>query len=494
MKRLKSVLILCVLVFVEAWATDYYVSTEGSDSNYGTSTGSAFATVTKAISKAVAGDVIYMLEGTYSYTSKISLSRSGTAAKPITLQAYGSDQPVINFSGMSFSSSNRGLSLSGDYWIIKGLKEQEAGDNGMFISGSNNTIENCVFFKNRDTGLQLGNGAANNRIINCDSYGNADPTDYGDADGFACKMDVGNNNYFYGCRAWLNVDDGWDGYLRGTDDVSTVLENCWTWSNGYFLDGTDGGASANGNGFKVGGSDDKTLMHNFTLINCLAFDNKSKGFDQNNNRGDINFYNCTSFRNKGHNYSISKVPNTGKTANVKNCISINGSESLGAFVNTSNNSWTGFTSGDNDFVSLDTTGVASPRQADGALPKIDFVQLSSTSVFIDAGIDLGYDFKGSAPDLGAFEYNGVTALDNINSNTLVAVVDSDNQQLSLYLSSMTSMHAVVEIYSISGVKALSQSIAAEVDIAQFDISSLASGLYIALLKSPNQVSSVKFIF
>jgi parallel beta-helix repeat protein len=191
MKRLKSVLILCLLVFVETWATDYYVSVEGSDSNYGTSTGSAFATLTKAISKAVAGDVIYMLEGTYSYTSKISLSRSGTAAKPITLQAYGSDHPVINFSGMSFSSSNRGLSLSGDYWIIKGLKEQDAGDNGMFISGSHNTIENCIFFKNRDTGLQLANGAANNRIINCDSYGNADPTDYGDADGFACKMDVG---------------------------------------------------------------------------------------------------------------------------------------------------------------------------------------------------------------------------------------------------------------------------------------------------------------
>ena len=73
-------------------------------------------------------------------------------------------------------------------------------------------------------------------------------------------MDVGNNNYFYGCRSWLNVDDGWDGYLRGTDDVSTVLENCWTWMNGYFLDGSDGGASANGNGFKVGGSDDKTLI------------------------------------------------------------------------------------------------------------------------------------------------------------------------------------------------------------------------------------------
>ncbi|MDA3852884.1 MAG: T9SS type A sorting domain-containing protein [Bacteroidales bacterium] len=235
-------------------------------------------------------------------------------------------------------------------------------------------------------------------------------------------------------------------------------------------------------------------MHNFTLINCLAFDNKAKGFDQNNNRGDINFYNCTSFRNKGHNFSIPKVPNTGKTANVKNCISINGSLSIGAFVNKSNNSWTGFTSGDDDFVSLDTTGVAGPRQADGTLPKIDFVQLSSTSVFIDAGLDLGYDFKGNAPELGAFEYNGVTALDDIKSSTLAATVDNDAQLLTLHLSSMTATNSVVEIYSIGGVKTLSQSISADVDVAQFDLSSLPSGLYLALLRSPKQVSSVKFFF
>jgi hypothetical protein len=100
-------------------------------------------------------------------------------------------------------------------------------------------------------------------------------------------MDVGSSNSFYGCRSWLNVDDGWVGYLRGTDNVSTTLENCWTWQNGYFKDGTDAGANANGNGFKMGGSDDKLLKHNFTLKNCMAFDNKAKGFDQNNNKGSM---------------------------------------------------------------------------------------------------------------------------------------------------------------------------------------------------------------
>ena len=110
--------------------------------------------------------------------------------------------------------------------------------------------------------------------INCDSYYNADPSN-GNADGFAPKLDVGSGNYFYGCRAWQNSDDGYDGYLRGTNNVNTTLVNCWAFKNGYLKDGS--ASSGNGNGFKMGGSDDKTLNHNFTIENCLSFQNRVKG-------------------------------------------------------------------------------------------------------------------------------------------------------------------------------------------------------------------------
>jgi hypothetical protein len=72
-------------------------------------------------------------------------------------------------------------------------------------------------------------------------------------------LTVGSGNYFYGCRAWKNCDDGWDGYMRGADDPSTTIENCWAFRNGYLEDGSDPGTQTNGNGFKMGGSDDKTL-------------------------------------------------------------------------------------------------------------------------------------------------------------------------------------------------------------------------------------------
>ena len=91
----------------------------------------------------------------------------------------------------------------------------------MNIGGSNNIIVFCSFFENHDTGLQLGNGAANNQIINCDSHFNED-LGQGNADGFASKLTVGSGNYFYGCMAWQNSDDGWDGYMRGANDVKSI--------------------------------------------------------------------------------------------------------------------------------------------------------------------------------------------------------------------------------------------------------------------------------
>ena len=490
-----------LLLALCANATTYYVSTTGSDNNSGTSITSPFASITKAVSTVSAGDVIYVREGSYSYSAKISLSKNGTSDNPITMEAYQDEKPVIDFSSMAFSSSNRGFSLSGNYWIIKGLKVIKAGDNGMHVSGSYNTIENCVFFANRDTGLQLSNGASNNNIINCDSYGNADPTDYGDADGFACKLDVGDNNYFYGCRAWLNVDDGWDGYMKEDTQPSTTLENCWTWMNGYFIDGSDAGASANGNGFKVGGSDNKDMDHHFTLINCVSFDNKSKGFDQNNNTGNMKFYNCTGFRNLSNNYSIPRTLNTGNTAEVKNCISIDDDKiSLGSFVIEENNSWTGFSFDNSDFVSIDTTGVSGARNADGSLPDVDMFKLSEGSVFIDAGIDLGYDYYGEAPDLGAFESNyGASGIFSRHENkdiyNAVIVGNPVSTELILQTDIDLVLNANIQIISVTGqvIREVQQEIYSGVQYHSFDVSDIKAGLYILSISSEEGVNNLKFI-
>lgn len=62
---------------------------------------------------------------------------------------------MFDFSEMATSDSNRGIVLDGSYWHFYGFEITKAGDNGMLLSGSNNTIEMMVFNDNQDTGLQI---------------------------------------------------------------------------------------------------------------------------------------------------------------------------------------------------------------------------------------------------------------------------------------------------------------------------------------------------
>jgi hypothetical protein len=405
-----SLLILSAELFAQK-----YVATDGSDTNPGT-IDLPFKTIAKAISVAVPGDTIYVRGGGYSLTNTISISssKSGSESQRYFLIAYPNERPLLDFSNTP--NGIKGIRLNASYWHIKGFDVKGSGDNGLEISGgSNNIIELCSFYENRDSGMQLSNGASNNQIINCDSYYNADPPDYADADGFAPKLDVGTGNSFSGCRAWGNVDDGWDGYMRGANDVATTLENCWTWGNGYLKDGTDPGSQANGNGFKMGGGDNgnsDSLMHHFILKNCLAFGNKNKGFDQNNNLGSMTLLNCTGYNNKEANYRIQRALNPGQTLTVKNCVSFTGAVQLGSFAIQETNGWMSpFVVTVEDFLSIDPASASSPRKAGGSLPTIDFLHLASGSDLIDAGVDLGMPFNGNAPDLGAFESPFTTAVD-----------------------------------------------------------------------------------
>ncbi len=405
---------LFIFIFVNLQYAQIFVATDGDDANEGTIE-HPYGTFDKAISMVTPGDTTYVRGGVYNLTAtiKFTIVHSGTADQLCTMQPYKDEVPVLDFSGQAFGS--KGITLQANYWHIKGLQVTGAGDNGMEINfGSDNIIEQCQFYRNRDTGLQLSNGSSDNQIINCDSYYNADPPDYGDADGFAPKLTVGSGNYFYGCRSWGNCDDGWDGYLRGADDVSTTLENCWTWGNGYLEDGTNPGAQANGNGFKMGGGDNSnsdSLKHNFTLINCVAFSNKGKGFDQNNNLGSMTLYNCTGYDNLAANYRIQRELSPGETLTVINCVSYAGQVQLGSFAVQETNSWLPpFVVTADDFVSLNIDSASAPRQADGSLPEIGLLHLAKGSDLIDAGTDLGFPYNGSAPDLGAFESDYVTSI------------------------------------------------------------------------------------
>ncbi|MEX2336449.1 MAG: hypothetical protein WD555_04175, partial [Fulvivirga sp.] len=233
------------------------------------------------------------------------------------------------------------------------------------------------------------------------SYFNADST-LENADGFASKLDVGTGNKFVGCRAWNNLDDGWDGYLRNADNVTTTYENCWAIENGYLKDGSSSGGD--GNGFKTGGSDNKDLKHDAIYMNCIAVGNASDGFDHNSNRGEVTLYNCSAFDN-GTNYGFGST-NPLEKLTIKNSNVLGDVGNLEATtVDITNNSWMdGIEATVDDFESIDYEELTGPRKEDGSLPDVSFFHLKADSDLIDKGVDVGLPFNGSAPDLGAFEY------------------------------------------------------------------------------------------
>lgn len=383
-------------------ANAIYVSPSGSSSAAGTL--AAPTNLATALSRVTAGQTIYLRGGTYALSSTVSISKSGSSSSRINLKAYPLDstRPKLDFSAMAESSSNRGINLSGSYWYIYGLDLYNAGDNCMYLSGSNNTIEHSTFSECSDTGLQLGGGASGNTIINCDSYYNADSA-LENADGFAAKLDVGSGNKFVGCRAWNNLDDGWDGYLRGADNVTTTYQNCWAIDNGKLKSGAVG--AGDGNGFKTGGSDGKDLKHNATYTGCIAAGNVADGFDHNSNRGSVTILNSAAHGN-GSNINFSST-NIAASLKIKNTASIGtlGSQNATS-TDITNNSWqNGHAATSADYVSIDTSQLKSARKSDGSLPSISYFQLLSGSDLRNAGTNVGLSYSGSAPDIGPFEFS-----------------------------------------------------------------------------------------
>jgi len=264
-------------------------------------------TVDKAIKSVSAGGYIYLLEGTYSFSSplKIDNSNNGSSGKYKTIAAYNGAKVVFDFSKEKVADSNQGVILDGSYWHFYGFEITKAGDNGMLLAGSNNIIEQMVFNENQDTGLQISryrSAAAtidtwpsNNLIKNCSSKNNCDDATMENADGFAAKLTCGKGNVFDGCFSYNNSDDGWDLYAKeATGAIGVVtLQNCVAFRNGY-TEGGKGYGDCDGNGFKLGGGGVGTRH---IVKNCLAFENLNCGFTDNNNPEFGEMTNCTAYNN-----------------------------------------------------------------------------------------------------------------------------------------------------------------------------------------------------
>ena len=431
MKRVLFLLLICLSVS-EGFAKQYFIATNGDDSNPGTIE-SPFGGFDPAYAVAQPGDTIWVRGGTHTVGTIWSINKAGNVNAYYNLWGYTPDIQKGDSVILNVTATNGiRIQTGGAYWHVKNLIIQNSNDNGMRIGGSYNIVENCVFRRNSDSGLTIqqsngtdpndGSMASYNLILNCDSYYNDE--NVSNADGFACKLSPGAGNVFRGCRSWANGDDGWDFYYSR---FQIIVEDCWTFRNGL--------KGGNGNGFKSNGSASSSSTPRtqapHVYIRCIAFDHKykagsnNKGFDQNHNEGNVTMINCLSFDNE-KNFAYSEDTQNGKNHALRNCVAFEPySETLartllpgeifnagtdteisydasntwfGNTIDASYNSWNlaktwnnGWVPSRADYQSLTLADAMAKREADGSLPNNGFGRLKPESKLKNAGITYSWE-------------------------------------------------------------------------------------------------------
>ncbi|PWK88419.1 parallel beta helix pectate lyase-like protein [Lentzea atacamensis] len=427
-----SLLPMAFVVPVSHAATTYYVAPNGNDGAAGTQT-APWATIARAQRAAKPGDTVYFRGGTYAYTratsscasqtatvDAITLNKSGSAGNPIRYWAHPGEKPVFTFSGTRDDCRIKGFDVTGSHLHLRGLEVVGVPQNnnrnheswGLWISGSNNVFEQIDTHHHMGAGLFI-SGGSGNLVLNSDSHDNYDLRSSNGAgesgDGFGSHYTPAGRpaNVFRGCRAWWNADDGFD--LISTYSP-VLIENSWSWRNGY-VPGTTTSAG-NGAGFKMGGFggdyDARAVKH--TVRFSVAFNNNAAGFYSNHHPVANDYFSNTSYGNRPD-FDMRGINSSGASVgrgNLRNNIAYTGTL-LANMNNTtaSHNSWNlGIPLSDAQFRSVSTSGLDAPRQAGGSLPVLPHLRLTATSTLIDKGTDVGLPHSGSAPDLGAFENDG----------------------------------------------------------------------------------------
>jgi hypothetical protein len=200
------------------FSATYYVSTTGNNSNDGLSEMNAWLTITYAVTQVSAGDIVYVKAGNYG-AENVLFSTQGTSGNPIIIQGYQTtpgDSPSLTYSpGTALdpavmpllsgaNNAGRAFDLSAyDYIEIRNFQIEDytsgiyannsdnitvdnvigvdfgtwnagGSEYGVFISGTNNTIDNSIMTDAGVAAFWVQGGS--NTIQNCKAYGHMEGT------------------------------------------------------------------------------------------------------------------------------------------------------------------------------------------------------------------------------------------------------------------------------------------------------------------------------
>lgn len=296
-------IVLTLLFLINyAFATNYYVRTDGSNSNTGTTNtaGGAWLTLYYAVTHTTSGDIIHMGSGTFTETQQCPLPVG------VSIEGVDSSSTIIKSTQTGFWDAiifaGSGTEGTDGNQHISNLKMDGNGATtqvGIVFAGRKNcSVYNCSFvnfyrnactFTGRVTGSWLvagapttyatGNSFYNNRVDNCSVYVIAEGygsgcVQFGGQDGFLCynnwirQLTRGNGAKEIGwplkmaCEGWIKnckiyndtlIKEPWTGN-QGQDDGWNFVSEFWNYSGlevyNNFMQGTFDlahGGSINGN-------------------------------------------------------------------------------------------------------------------------------------------------------------------------------------------------------------------------------------------------------
>lgn len=453
-----------VLVSVStAYAATYYVTQNGNDSNPGT-INNPWRTIAKANRTLGAGDSVYIRQGTYN--ERIAPTNSGRNGESIVYQNYQDEKVTIT------GSWGKGAELVGcDYIAIVGLTFD--GQNnvpvGIFINshGDNITIKDCVVRNYRDAdntwghGIWTGLGGVSYLLIeDCEIYHNGTTNPY---------IENGNNISIFGGADHITIR-GCDIYESNTEDgihlvpttgraTDILIENCRFWGNKE--DGIDikqvervtvrncefwnhrSTPTGGGTGIQI-----HQGANNVIVDNCISHDNEKNGVRIEYNcswltcpatqnitvQRSIFYGNAEGITVVGGQWNAAK-PGMLKNIHLNNNVLYNNDSGIFLFAHPggeitslasrnnvfmNNNEYDyeihskdriDYQSDYNNYVDSVTSETHSlsldPIFRD---PENHDFHLTRISPLIDKGIDIGLLFKGSSPDIGAYEYDANSPL------------------------------------------------------------------------------------
>lgn len=133
-----------------AAGTEYFVATNGSDSNAGTSD-APWKTLQHAADAAPAGSTVYVRGGVYN--QKLKITRSGSASKgPIVFTNYGTETAIIDGTGLSVSGTEGMIELANvSYVTVQGFEIRN------FTTASKNTVPVGIYVHGSGGFIKLSN-------------------------------------------------------------------------------------------------------------------------------------------------------------------------------------------------------------------------------------------------------------------------------------------------------------------------------------------------